>query len=382
MRDPYSVLGVKRNADADEIKSAWRSKAKTAHPDSNLDDPSATTRFAEIGQAYEVLKDPERRRRYDRVADMQQTIMQQREEARAAAARAKAAKANAEKVMEELARANARRGETNSSASAKAQAGGTESAEDMIERIFGSAYAGKPEEQGKEQPQDQKKADQTVGGGPADAAGETPSETSMRADSAGEQKAPAAVQALDLITALVRRIRGTAPPPEKAPDLSAEAIVTIEDLLAQNSVAVQLSDEREVRLPLEAGMTDGGVVRLKGQGLKLPNMQRGDLVITLKIAPHESFRADGFDLHTVLPISLEDAVLGTEAKVATPEGPKAVSVPAWSGSDRTIRLEGLGLADDSGGRGDLIVELRVVLLDTPNEKVTDLMRHMREGLYI
>ena len=65
MRDPYSVLGVRRNAGPDEIKAAWRSVAKAVHPDQNKDDPLATQRFAEAGRAYEVLKDPKLRNRYD-----------------------------------------------------------------------------------------------------------------------------------------------------------------------------------------------------------------------------------------------------------------------------------------------------------------------------
>ena len=65
MRDPYSVLGVRRNAQPDEIKAAWRNIAKAVHPDQNRDDPLATARFAEIGRAYEVLKNPKLRNRYD-----------------------------------------------------------------------------------------------------------------------------------------------------------------------------------------------------------------------------------------------------------------------------------------------------------------------------
>lgn len=384
MRDPYSVLGVKQNADADEIKAAWRAKAKSAHPDRNRDDPSATTRFAELGQAYEVLKDPERRQRYDRVAEMQQTIMQQREATRQAAERAKAARANAEKVMEELARADARRAQAQAQAQNQTQgqaqaAGGTESAEEMIERIFGSAYTGRPEDQGKPQPQGHATSGPAADE-PFESANFPASETGIRTD--GEQKTPAVLQAVDLIASLVRRIRGTAPALEKAPDLTAEATVTIDDLLKQNWALVQPPDEREVRFPLEAGMTAGHVLRLKGQGLKLPNMQRGDLVVTLKIAPEKDFRVEGFDIHTIMPISLEDAVLGADAELATPEGTRTIAVPAWSGSDRTVRLEGLGLPNDSNGRGDLVVELRVLLWDQPNDKVTDLMRHMREGLYL
>lgn len=373
MRDPYSLLGVKRNAEPDEIKAAWRAKAKTVHPDQNQDDPSATSRFAEIGQAYEVLKDPERRKRYDRAAEMHQTIMQQRNAAREAAERAKAAKANAEKVMEELAKTNAQAAKSQAQSQAPPQnqnqsgpAG--ETPEDMIERIFGAAAA-----------ENAKAQAQTQAGNSTQATDEHTEPA--RSDATGERP-PLPALAIDLIASIVRRFRGTTPPPEKAPDIFVEATVTVEDLLKLNSVTLKMADDREVRLALEKGMTEGHVARLKGQGLKLTGMKSGDLLASIKIARDSRFRVEGFDLHTTLSISLEDAVLGGDASVETPEGNRSISIPAWSGSDQTVRLNGLGLHDDAGGRGDLVVELRVVLWEKPNEKVTDLMRHMRHGLYV
>ncbi|WP_092998480.1 DnaJ C-terminal domain-containing protein [Rhizobium sp. NFR07] len=370
MRDPYSILGVKRSADADEIKAAWRSKAKSIHPDHNRDDPGATDRFTEVGQAYDLLKDPERRQRYDMAADMHQTIAQQRE----AAERAKAARANAEKVMEELARAQAARAQANAKAGkAKQQANDKagekpdESPEETIERIFG----GSPEarERAKEHAEaaaEQQRADD----------GQTKGEEHV------DQRPPLPLMAVELISSLVNRIRGTAPPPEKAPDFSVEAKVTISDLLAQKPIGLSLADEREVRVPIEPGATDGQVVRIKGQGLKVPGMKQGDLLVSLRLARGEKFQVQGYDLHTMLPISLQDAVLGGEARVETPAGPRSISIPSWSGSDQTIKIDGLGLFDDAGGRGNLVVELRVVLWDKPDAKVTDLMRHMRDGLFL
>lgn len=385
MRDPYSVLGVQRNADADEIKAAWRSKAKSVHPDHNQEDPSATSRFAEVGKAYEVLKDPERRKRYDRAVDAHQTIMQQRQAAREAAERAKAAKANAERVMEELARANARRAQAQANSQAQGPAGSAgEAAEDMIERIFG-APQNDPSQNGnparsKPEPQPQPKA-------AANSASPDLDETVARADDGTRtdpqaEPRPLPVQAVDLIAALVRRIRGTNAAPEKAPDHAVEAAVSIDDLLNLNWIAIKLPEDREVRLTLEPGMTAGHVARLKGQGLKVPGMQRGDLLVTLRIGRDSKFRVEGTDIHTILPISLEDAVLGTETEIETPEGIRPISIPPWSGSDRAVRLEGLGLLGTEGKRGDLVVELRVMLWEKPDAKVTDLMRHMREGLYI
>jgi DnaJ-class molecular chaperone len=389
MRDPYSILGVNRSANADEIKSAWRSKAKTIHPDQNQDDPDAGERFAEMGQAYEVLKDPERRKRYDRASALQQTFMQQRQAAREAEMRAKASRERAAKVMEELARASAKRAQAEvlqSQAQQQQQNGKArgdappEPAEDMVERIFGVSPDGQTADSGQKKTADEASTAQAARpSSKSDATGADATD-----EGPGSRPAPQTTgMGSGLLNTLLRRIRGeTVTVLETAPDLLAEAVVTIEDLLNRGSVVVHSSDDRDVRVSLSAGMTEGHVVRLKGQGLKLPGMKQGDLVVTLKVAKHADFRVSGFDIHTILPISLEDAVLGAEPMLKTPEGEQTIAVPAWSGSDQAIRLEGMGLYNDAGGRGDLVAELRIVLLEKPDPKVTDLMRHMRHGLYL
>ena len=362
MRDPYSILGVQRDAGSDEIKAAWRTKAKTVHPDQNRDDPSATARFAEVGQAYDLLKDPKKRGLYDQARraaeskNREQTIMQKREAEREAAERKKAA----DKLMEELARAEARQGKAEPAG--ETENAKPETAEDMLERIFGMEARA----QGRSPRMDGDKTQRAQ-----DEAGSSADKT----DAGGSL-------AFTFFTSLLRRIRGAQTPPEKAPDITAEAIVTISDLIEQKWVTIGLPEDREARFQLEPGMTDGHIVRLKGQGLKLPELARGDLVVTILASRDDPFTIRDFDIHTTLPISLEDAVLGCEATVPSPYGELKVVVPAWSGSDRTVRVEGKGLKNDAGGHGDFVVELRIVLLDKPDEKVTDLMRHMREGLYL
>lgn len=406
MRDFYSVLGVKRDAGADEIKSAWRTKAKSVHPDQNRDDPDANRRFTEVGRAYEVLKDPAKRSRYDQQRDKvealerEQTIMQQRQAAREAAEKAKIAKANAERILAELARAEAEK------AKADKQAQPAPAAQAKAEKPQAQTGA-QAQSQSQAQPQAQAQAQ---GQAKADGAGESPEavvsrifgdtpeaaaaaetlkrETEAEAERAdnnepsGAPKPVSILAPIELLSSFVRRIRGIQPPPEKAPDLVVEATVTIDDLLAQKPVPITLSDGRELRVPLESGVTQGHVVRLKGQGLKLQGMGRGDVAVTLRVAKNEKFTVDGYDLKTVLPITLEDAVLGCEASVETPNGPLSVTIPAWSSSDQVIRLGDLGLYNDEGGRGALAVELRVMLWEKPDDKVTDLMRVMREGLFL
>ena len=423
MRDFYSILGVKRDAGSDEIKAAWRTKAKSVHPDQNRDDPQAHNRFAEIGRAYEVLKDPAKRSRYDQqrmkveALEREQTIMQQRQSAREAAERAKQAKANAERVLEELARAEAEKAKAEA-----AQAAQSAKAKAAQDQTTDTKTKGQAEARAKDTAAETATAtgtdktstagasagaksgpSATVGGtasGPEEAAsrifGDSPEAAAAAESLRREQEAaelqegiplkPAAsplLAPIELFSSLVRRLRGAPPPPpEKAPDVYADAVVAIADLLEQKSVPITLNDGREVRVPLN-GVTEGHVVRLKGQGLKFQGLQRGDVAVTIKVLRADRFAVDQFDLRTVLPITLENAVLGCETQVEGPDGTMVpVTVPAWSNSDQVIRIDDLGLPNAEGGRGALVIELRVMLWEKPDEKVTDLMRLMREGLYI
>jgi DnaJ-class molecular chaperone len=75
-------------------------------------------------------------------------------------------------------------------------------------------------------------------------------------------------------------------------------------------------------------------------------------------------------------------MISISTTVATPEGNLDVTVAPWSGSDQSIRIASKGLAKGDGSFGDFVIELRVILLEKPDDKVTDLMRHKREGLYL
>ncbi|WP_112606090.1 DnaJ domain-containing protein [Rhizobium sp. WW22] len=387
MRDPYKVLGVRKDAGADEIKSAWRNLAKTAHPDHNPGDPTASERFAEIGRAYETLKDPQKRSRYDQIARMaeakgqsqEQTIIQQRQAAREAAERAKAARANADKIMEELARANARKAAA--SAASGQHGNAAESPEDMVERIFG-VKTGQAQ---------QAQATADVGAQQAEKPREQPT-TAASEELQMEEEQFAAVSAsagsrsaFGILGSLVRRITGgnvPEKPPEKTPEVAAEATVTLDDMLKSRWIIVPLPDGREARFQATTDISNGQVLHLKGQGLKLQGMLRGDVAVTVHLSTDGRFTLEGSDVRTILPVSIENAVLGCETTVEGLNGPVRITVPAWSGSDQIIRISGEGLPNGNGAKGDLIVELRLMLWEKPDDKVTDLMRSMREGLFL
>lgn len=375
MQDPYSVLGVRRNAGPDEIKAAWRAVAKAVHPDQNREDPNATARFAEAGRAYEVLKDPQMRNRYDQ------------------------ARRNADlRRMEEMKR--------RANPSAPEQAVGPETAEEAVSRIFGTDN-GKPEaaKDAASKPAP-RPAPTPKNDTPADvkAADEAPPENAAEAAPSGPSiLARAAAPAAEIVSSLFRRILPTLPvtgekaadrTPEKqmerpegkpaaerVPDLVCEAVATVEDLFKRRRVTATLPDGQVLKVALPAGTTDGSLIRLREQGYRQGGA-RGDALVSIRVARNERFRVDGTDLRTTLSLSLHDAVLGCTATVVTVTGHAPLVIPKWSGPDKPLRIPEQGLMTAEGGRGALIVDLSLTLGERPDQKLMDLMRSQRDGLVL
>ncbi|WP_246697320.1 J domain-containing protein [Rhizobium sp. G21] len=235
-----------------------------------------------------------------------------------------------------------------------------ESAEDVLAKMFGG-----------------KKAPEQATGG-ADRKAEPRAEPKTEPDGGEPKVSPA----LDLISYVFKRLIRPAAAPERAPDLVLDAAVSVEDLLKRLNPTVTLPDGKMISIPLPEDARDGSVVRVEGYGHRLPGMKRGDVVATLRIKPHKWFRWDGDDLLTYVDIDIENAVLGCEATVTTPDGETKVTIPPWSGSQYKARIAGKGLPKNKTERGDLIAEVRVLLWDHPDQKVIDLMRSMKNGLYL
>lgn len=153
--------------------------------------------------------------------------------------------------------------------------------------------------------------------------------------------------------------------------------VSVEDIANAAKVTAMFPDGRRVAVKLPAFVEDGQTIRLKGQGEQVPLGQPGDALVKLRLKPHPIYRVEGRDLHVDLPVPLEDAVLGNKLAVDTPTGRLAVSIPAWSSSDKRLRLKGKGLPLKQGGHGDLYVHVSIMLPADLDEDLEALMRARR-----
>ena len=126
---------------------------------------------------------------------------------------------------------------------------------------------------------------------------------------------------------------------------------------------------RKLAVKLPRYVEDGQTIRLKGQG-----ENGGDALIKLRFRPHPRYRIEGRDLHLDLYVDLKDAVLGAKVPVETVKGRLAVAVPAWSGSDKVLRLKGRGLPEKTGGEGDLYVHVRIMLPEDQRTELESLAR--------
>ncbi len=334
MRDPYDVLGVDRAADAAEIKRAYRKLAKESHPDRHKGDARAKDRFAEINTAYEILGDKEKRAQYDR-------------------------------------------GEID--AQGKPRFAGFEGFAGQGPGGFGAGAGGR----GFEHFDPGAFADIFAGFGGRQAGARGGGARRFRFSTGG----PGGGVDDDIIRSIFgsfgdaaqRQQRQPAAGPTRGSDVRAEIAVTLEDIVAGKKPSASLPSGKTVALTLPRGVSDGQVIRLKGQGRpSATGGPAGDALIAVRFVPHRLFTVAGSDLRIDVPVSLPDAVLGGKVAVPTLAGRVQISVPPMAGSGKAMRLKGKGLPRE-GGYGDLIVNLRITLSDNPDAELAALMRRRREA---
>ncbi len=155
----------------------------------------------------------------------------------------------------------------------------------------------------------------------------------------------------------------------RAADTAANLDITVEEAATSAHVSVAFPNGRKLAVKLPTYVEDGQTIRLKGQG-----ENGGDALVKLRLRSHPRYRIEGRDLHADLFVDLKDAVLGAKLPVETVKGRIAVAVPAWSGSDKVLRLKERGLPLKTGGVGDLYVHVRIMLPQEGREELEALMR--------
>lgn len=352
--DYYELLGVSRQASADEIKKAYRKRARELHPDANPDDPEAAERFKEVSKAYAVLSDPQQRARYDQFGE---------------AGVGGAGGANFEDLF------------------------GGGGLGDIFDAFFGggggSPFGGRRGPSGPPRGQDLEVAveisfEQSVFGA------QIPIELKLpeRCDDCGGSGAGEGTKPVSCVdcggSGQVRRVRqsvlgqmvSTSPCPRCG---GLGEVITTPCTRCRGEGRVTVDKTYTVEVP--AGVVSGSTLRLSRRGAAGPRGgSHGDLYVHLRVTPHEQFRRDDDDLVTDVPISIAQAALGTKLVLTTLDGDEDLAIPPGTQPGHEFVLRGRGVPRLHGrGRGDLRVIVRVEVPTKLSGDEADLLRRFAEG---
>lgn len=138
--------------------------------------------------------------------------------------------------------------------------------------------------------------------------------------------------------------------------------------------AVLMPDGKTLNITIPAGISEGRILRLKGQGLAGTDGKTGDAYVEISVRAHPGLRREGNDILTTLPVSLGEALNGASVRVETVDGPVDVKVPKGAREGTKLRLRGKGVAyGKDGGRGDQLVEIHIVPPEGADEALAQFM---------
>lgn len=175
-----------------------------------------------------------------------------------------------------------------------------------------------------------------------------------------------------------RRSAGGGFAPQPGNDMEITLPVSFEEATQGASKRVGLPNGKQIDIKIAPGTREGHRMRLKGQGEPSPmGGPAGDAYVTVSYAAHPVFEREGDDLRLALDVPLADAVLGAKVRVPTLTGAVELAIPAWTSGGRTFRLRGKGLPNASGGHGDLLARVNVVLPAEKSPELEELMRKLK-----
>ena len=351
-RDYYEVLGVSKGAGADEIKKAYRQKAKELHPDRNSDNPNAEAQFKEANEAYEALKDADKEAAYDRFGHAAfEGGMGGRPGGGMGGGSGDFASAFSD-VFDDLFgdMMGGRRG----GGGGRRAVRGSDLRYNL--RIsLEEAYAG---------------MQRTIS---------VPSAVTCDKCSGTGSEAGAEPQSCPTCDGMgkVRAQQGFFTVERTCPTCSGMGQI-IKNPCTKCGGAGRTEKERSLSVNIPAGVETGTRIRLAGEGeAGLRGGPSGDLYIFIEVTHHTLFERDGLNLFCRVPVSMTAAAMGGDIEVPTIDGGRSrVKVPAGSQSGRQMRLRGKGMPAIRGGtHGDMMIELAV---ETPVNLTTKQKELLRE----
>jgi molecular chaperone DnaJ len=353
--DFYAVLGVSRNATADEIKKAYLRLARELHPDTN-DDPAAHEQFKLVNLAYETLRDPERRRQYDMFGP------------------------------------EALRGSGGGDPfGAGGPFGSAAGFGDLFDAFFGGGMGGAGGAPSRTGPRKGEDAEATVVLDFSDAVFGAHNEISVRLPQTCETCLGTGARPGTTPISCgqcggsgeMRRVRQsflgqmvTSSPCTRCGGTGEEVTSPCADCKGEG----RKREERSFAVDVPAGVDDGSTLRLPGRGAGgLRGGPAGDLYVHLRVRPHPALTRRGVDLLAVVHVAMTQAALGVVVPFETLDGSEDLVIPPGTQSGREIRIRGRGVPVLQGrGRGDVIV---TIVVDTPTDVSRDqdeLLRRLAE----
>ncbi|MGA0228668.1 MAG: molecular chaperone DnaJ [Paracoccaceae bacterium] len=348
-RDYYELLGLSKGASADEIKKAYRAKAKELHPDRNADNPNAEAQFKEVNEAYDVLKDADKKAAYDRFGHA------------------------------------AFEGGMGGGGRPGGQGDFTSAFSDVFDDLFGDFMGGGRRSGGRNRAtrgsdlrynlrvsleeaytglQKSIKVPTSVQCGSCNGTGaESGSEPTTCPTCSGMGK--------------VRATQGFFTVERTCPTCSGLGQM-IKNPCRSCSGAGRVEKDRSLSVNVPAGVETGTRIRLSGEGeAGMRGGPAGDLYIFIEVEEHKIFNRDGLNLFCRVPVSMSSAALGGDIEVPTIDGGRSrVKIPQGSQSGRQMRLRGKGMpAIKSSHSGDMFIELAV---ETPVNLTTRQKELLRE----
>lgn len=382
--DYYDILGVSRDASQDEIKAAYRQKAMQYHPDRS-DEDGAEEKFKEVNEAYNVLSDPETRKRYDRAGQAGLGGQFGQQGRRAGSGAAMDFEAAFRQFMDEF--------EQTGQAQGGRQQGGLGGLGDLF---FGQ-QARQRRQQGRQRQQQYQQATQgedlktTIQLSLPEVAHGTTRTVELplyqpcsACEGGGTEKGTQPPQCDTCrgegrVAREKRTMLGRHRTIETCPDCQG-AGRQVKNPCSECQGEGRVQQTREFELDIPPGVDEDDYLRLRGQGhAGRQGGTRGDLYVGVRVVSEEGFQRRGQTLILDRGISYSTAALGGTIQVETVDGTAEVEVPAGLQDGQAVRLSGKGLPPVGGGkRGDQLVRLHVWVPTHPKGKERELLEKLRE----